>query len=327
MARYTVKTESWESLFEHFRNHDHHTLDWATIFILPGWLKAWWTSFGQDAELTLLSIQHEGEIIGIAPMQVRQNCVRLIGDVDVSDHVDCIVAPQWSVEFYRVLLDHFQQSGITRLELGLCREDSSIYMSLLKEAQQMGWRVACQPRDYCYEMRLPIDWEYYLQNLDGKERHEIRRKLRRLKEAGSFRFRMVEDDEKGIDLFITLFRKNTKGKQRFMNERMAIFFRDLTANMAREGILRLGFLDLDETPIASVLCFDYRSTRYLYNNGYDSRFSDLSPGTLSKVMCIHDAIEKGMNKFDFLRGSEQYKQRLGGSPVLLYDCRLEISLA
>ena len=94
--------------------------------------------------------------------------------------------------------------------------------------------------------------------------------------------------------------------------------------MAEAKILKLFFLDLDTIPAAAVMCFDYGSTRYLYNNGYDPRFRSLSVGFLSKVFSLKEGIQSGSKKYDFLKGAEVYKHQLGGKPVPLYRCQLKL---
>jgi CelD/BcsL family acetyltransferase involved in cellulose biosynthesis len=94
--------------------------------------------------------------------------------------------------------------------------------------------------------------------------------------------------------------------------------------MARENLLKLYFLDLDDTPVAAVMCFDYDATIYLYNNGYDGKYGSLSVGLLSKVLTIKESIRRGKRKYDFLKGTEEYKHRLGGKPVPLYRCQVKL---
>jgi CelD/BcsL family acetyltransferase involved in cellulose biosynthesis len=109
-----------------------------------------------------------------------------------------------------------------------------------------------------------------------------------------------------------------------MTDQMASFFRSLAAALAEARILKLFFLDLDDAPAAAVICFDYNSTVYLYNNGYDDRYRSLSIGLLGKVFTIRDSIERGKIKYDFLKGTEVYKKRLGGKPIQLFRCRVEL---
>jgi CelD/BcsL family acetyltransferase involved in cellulose biosynthesis len=92
--------------------------------------------------------------------------------------------------------------------------------------------------------------------------------------------------------------------------------------MAQAGLLRLGILELNALPVAAVMCFDYNNSVSLYNNGYDPKYSFLSVGLISKVLCIKDSIERGRGKFDFLKGAEEYKHRLGGNEITLYGCQI-----
>ena len=92
--------------------------------------------------------------------------------------------------------------------------------------------------------------------------------------------------------------------------------------MAQSGLLRLGILKLDARPVATTMCFDYNDTVYLYNSGYDPQYRSLSVGLISKILCIKDSIERGRNKFDFLKGAEAYKYRLGGEEIPLHGCQI-----
>ncbi len=109
-----------------------------------------------------------------------------------------------------------------------------------------------------------------------------------------------------------------------MTERMKSFFNLLADTMAKIGLLRLGVLELDNQPVAEIMCFDYNNCIYLYNSGYDPRYTSLSAGLLSKVLAIKDSIEKGKKRFDFLKGEEIYKYHLGGKEVPLYRCQIAI---
>jgi CelD/BcsL family acetyltransferase involved in cellulose biosynthesis len=62
--------------------------------------------------------------------------------------------------------------------------------------------------------------------------------------------------------------------------------------------------------------------RYLYNNGYDGAKRRWSVGLLSKVLSLKDAIETGLSRYDFLKGAEAYKQRLGGREIELLRYRV-----
>jgi CelD/BcsL family acetyltransferase involved in cellulose biosynthesis len=194
-------------------------------------------------------------------------------------------------------------------------------------AKSLECEVSCDSEDVTLELELPATWDEFLGSLTGKQRHEVRRKLRRLHEAGDVKYRLVENVKEVVDemeTFLALFGLSRSDKATFMTSQMAIYFRSLAETMARVNLLKLFFLDLDGTPTAAVMCFDYNSTMYLYNNGYDGRFSSLSVGLLSKVISIKESIQIGKKKYDFLKGAEEYKHRLGGKPVPLYRCQIKL---
>ena len=109
-----------------------------------------------------------------------------------------------------------------------------------------------------------------------------------------------------------------------MTSRMESYFVSLASAMSELQLLKLCFLELDKQPAAAIMCFDYKDTYYLYNNGFDPRFRHLSVGLLSKVLSLQDIIQKGRKKFDFLKGEETYKRRMGGKEVPLSRCQIQL---
>ena len=324
--KYTVTEETFDSINACWLDPQQR-LKWDCLFVLPGWLKVWWDHFGNDQTAALCAVKHRNELIGIAPFVAEGKTARLMGDPDVCDFLDVIIAPGTGKVFFQNLVSHLRYNGINRLDLGAVRADSSVMRYLVSAARDLNCEVACEAEDVSMELALPSTWDDFLYQLTGKERHEIRRKLRRLKESARINFRAVENPAevvKEIETFLTLFRLNRSDKSNFMTDQRAAFFRALAAEMSAARILKLFFLDLDETPAAAVMCFDYRSTRYLYNNGYDDRHRTLSIGLLSKVLTIKDGIQRGNVRYDFLKGKESYKRRLGGKPVQLHRCRIDI---
>ena len=323
---YTVTKETFDSITAHWQDPQYE-LAWNCLFVVPGWLKVWWDNFGGDRIAHLCAVWNKGAMIGIAPLMIEGKTARLIGDPDVCDFVDVIAAPGRGRVFFQNLIPYIRKQGATRLDFGAVRVDSVVFTDLVAVAKDLNYETICDPEDVTMELELPSTWDEYLKQLTGKERHEIRRKLRRLNEAARINLRLVEDPDgvaKEIDTFLTLFRLNRWDKLAFMNDQRAAFFRSLAIEMAAARILRLYFLDLDDVPAAAAMCFDYRSTVYLYNNGYDMRYKSLSVGLLSTIFCIKESIQRGKARYDFLKGPEPYKRRLGGKPVQLYRCQVKL---
>jgi CelD/BcsL family acetyltransferase involved in cellulose biosynthesis len=320
--RGTVSVEPLHHL-KGYRPDNGSPLEWECLFMLPPWLGPWWSYFGEGAQTHLYVVKQSDEILGVAPLAVTGDTARLIGDSDLIDYSDFIVAPSREMEFFSILIDYLRRQGISRLHTGRVRADSTAFSCFHAYSTLLGSDVSCNPVDVLYEIDLADTWEGYIDILSAKERHETRRKFRRLESAGRVGQRVIEDKKDvlhAMDIFISLFRSNTTEKAEFMAGDVESFFRSLAVEMADAGLLMLSFLDLNDRPVASTMCFDYRSTVYLYNNGYDRHFSHLSVGLLSKVLSIQESIKRGRKKYNFLRGSEAYKGRLGGHPVRLYHC-------
>jgi len=324
--RYAVTEESLANLSSYWTD-SRYNLNWASVFVSPGWLQVWWQVFDSEDELFLRAVWQGEEIIGIAPFVVKEKTASFVGSADVSDYLDFPVAPGKEGDFFGILLDDLREKGINHLDLNPVRSDSTVLTRLADIARGRGYQVLCTPEDVSLEMDLPPAWDEYLAVLTAKQRHEVRRKLRRLWEAGKVDYSFVTDRAAvpgAMDTFLKMFAGSRQDKAAFMTDRMESFFRSLADTMAGAGLLRLGILSLDTVPAAMIMCFDYNGCVYLYNSGYDPEYNSLSVGLLSKVLCIKDSIERGRQRFDFLKGAEEYKYHLGGREIPLSRCRINI---
>ena len=171
-------------------------------------------------------------------------------------------------------------------------------------------------------LELPSSWEDYLILLSKKDRHELRRKLRRLDSVENWRWYCIDDPEEvdnRLDDFLRLMRISDQEKDEYMTEERVGFFRSMARLTTGMGLLKLFFLEIDGQSVATALCFDYGPSRMLYNSGYDPEFGYYSVGLLLNALCLRNAIEQGKGYFDFLRGSEPYKYHLGGQNHILYQ--------
>ncbi len=295
------------------------------IFSSPEWSSVWWQHFGTGYKLYLASLSIHGKITGIAPLLVRDNIAFFIGSSDTCDYLDFIVEPGEEEGFFNILLDNLAKEGITRLDLAPVRPDSTVLTSLMTIAQHRALKSSCHKEDVSSGLNLPATWEEYLQLLSGKQRHELKRKLRRLDEIGEINYRTSTNaHSQDIDIFLRLFRDSRKDKAAFLTPDMESFFRSLADAMAEIELLRLNVLELSGSPIAATMCFDYKNDIYLYNSGYDPAYGWLSAGLISKALAIQDSIQKGKKRFDFLKGDEEYKHQLGGDKLPLYRCAVNL---
>ncbi len=322
----TITEESFANLTSYWAEA-RDNLRWDSIFVLPSWLRIWWQTFGFGAELYLRAVWQGERIIGIAPLLIKGETASIIGSADVCDYLDFVVAPGMEKDFFSVLLDDLGQKGISHLDLKPLRTDSAVLTHLLAVAKNRKYDVVCNSEGVALELELPSTWDEYLSALTKKQRHEVKRKLRRLWEAGNVDYRYVEVSQEVGDFmgtFLKLFSLSQEEKANFMTTQMESFFRSLAEAMAEIGLLRFGILELDTLPTAMVMCYDYNDCVYLYNSAYDPNYGYLSVGLLSKVLCIKESIQRGRGKWDFLRGGEPYKYHIGGREIPLYRCQVTI---
>ncbi|MBI2851450.1 MAG: GNAT family N-acetyltransferase [Chloroflexi bacterium] len=321
---YSITQESFDSLSSCWDDPPCCS-GWSSVFVLPAWLKLWWQEFKPEAELYLGAVRREGQIIGVAPLQILENKASFIGSADVCDYLDFVITPGAESDFFKVVLDDLKQRGVRHLDLQCLRPESTVLTSLAGIARNREYEVVCQPEDVSVELDLPATFDEYLEILETKQRHEVKRKLRRLLEAGKVDFRIIEDSaevNKAMDIFLKMFTESRSDKAAFLTSQKESFFRSLAGTMTGIKLLKMGILELDTRPTAMILYFDYGGSTYLYNSGYDPQYTSLSVGLMSKVLCIQECINKGKKKYDFLKGNEVYKYHLGGKEVTLSNCQI-----
>ncbi|MFZ1238152.1 MAG: GNAT family N-acetyltransferase [Anaerolineae bacterium] len=294
-----------------------------TIFLSWEWQTTWWRHWGTD-ELYLLHWHDEetGRLLGIAPLFIdlttdNQRRLLLVGGVEVSDYLDIIVTPVHAAAVYASLAAWLVSAAAPAWDLFelVNLPAASPTLAAFPTHLPPQWSAVARQEDVCPLIRLPADWESYLNLLDKHQRHEVRRKLRKIEQVPTVRWWFSTPDNLARDVedFIALHQLSSADKDDFMTEAMKDFFRDVAQVMAARGWLGLALLSVDERPAAALFSFTWQDQWLLYNSGYDPRnFKELSTGVVLLARCIEHAIETGFRVFDFMQGNEIYKYRLGG---------------
>jgi CelD/BcsL family acetyltransferase involved in cellulose biosynthesis len=296
-------------------------------FLRYEYLSAWWTTRGggewPESELAVVTAHQDGRLAGIAPVFSAHNrdgklALLLLGSIEISDYLDILARPADLPVFLGGLLDFLARPGGLDWQLlnwHNLPESTPTLAVLQAEAGKRGWAFSQEQTYHVPSIPLTGDFETYLAGIDKKQRHEIRRKMRRAEESGhNVRWYIVEDGstlEAEVEAFLELMAEDPE-KAVFLTPAMRTQMR-LACRAAFEcGWLQLAFLEADGQKAAGYLNFDYLNRIWVYNSGISRRFLDLSAGWVLLGYLLEWANSNKRAEFDFMRGNEDYKYRFGG---------------
>lgn len=288
--------------------------------------RLWWEHRGggewKEARLVLVTGRENEKLIGIAPLFLAEYenkpTLLLNGSIEISDYLDLIVKADDHIRFLSGLLDflasHLADSW-SRLDWYNLPDDSPTLAALKGESASRGWTHHEEVYRPTPRIALNGDFDEYLSRVEKKQRHEIRRKMRRAAESElNVRFVLVDssaDIEPELNTFFELM-VHDPGKANFLHPAMRDQMSAILHAAHKEGYLWLGFLEIDGVKTASSLNFDYNGKLWGYNSGVSRAHMELSPGWVLLSHIIQWCCENKRHEFDFMRGDEEYKYRFGG---------------
>ncbi len=303
------------------------TLPFDTLFYTPEWQRLTYGEFNSGTPC-LVAVRDDGRMIGLAPLMFVSESAALEFACykEITDYLDVLVAAGREQDVFGALANWLRGPDAPAwrtLTLTNVRAASPTMTAFAAHLRDAGFAVEITPEDVCPVIRLPASFDAYLELLDGRERRELQRKLRRATEESAVIISpggaALESDVRD---FIALLKTSMITKSNFMTPRMEDFFQKMSAVMDAAGWLELSFLEVgDEAPrarAAAYLNFVYNNQVLVYNSGLDpAKFAHLSPGQVLIGKLIERAIEQKRDAFDFLQGDESYKYKLGGVDVPL----------
>ncbi len=268
-------------------------------------LRRWWEHRRPPgAELAL--VEGEG---GLLPLHVADRVAAFLGEEDLFDYHSPL--GEGVPELVASFAD--SQPAGTRLRFDSLPGDAADLVA--KGLDHAGLAAEARQHEVSAVVALPGGFEDYLAGLDKKQRHEVRRKERRFERLlGSPRL-VTDTSPAGLASFVALHRQSPGEKGEFMTPAMEAFFDSL---LDVPGA-KVDLLVPDSGPaVAAAVGFATEAGYFLYNSAYDPEHRDASPGVVLVSELIRRAVERGAARFDFLKGDEDYKFRLGAEARPLY---------
>ncbi len=295
-------------------------------FLRFEYLTAWWKTLGggewPEGELNIVVERDEkGKLLGAAPLFFTTNCdglpaLMFLGSIEISDYLDFVTPQEHLPVFINHLFDLLaRQAGWQVLDLYNFMDHSASLKILEQEARQRGWIFEKEFLQHCPYIELPGDFEKYMsEQVDKKQRHEIRRKIRRFESSDQpVRWYIVQDRaslEQEIEEFLKLMAYDPD-KERFLTAAMRSHMKTSLQAIFDAGWLQLAFLEVGGQKAAGYLNFDYNNHIWIYNSGLNFDLRELSPGWVLVGYLLQWANEQKRAYFDFMRGDEEYKYRFG----------------
>jgi len=291
----------------------------VTPFSRWTWHRAWWDAYGSQARPLYLACEDDAGVTrGIVPLMEKEGtpyfAATYHGDYAT---VLCTAADLAPVARAAAVALNGRPVDLRRLR----HDDPAL------DALETALGLPRQQEDVCpvVDVAPGLDWEGYLGTLDKKDRHEIRRKVRRAEAAAPASFDLVEPTPDAVETFIRLHDLRWGAQGLFpatpAGDRTRAFIRrlaQLEADEREARQLQLGQYRVGDRLIFASAGFHDETTCYFYNAGMDPAARDLSPGVTGAAAYLRYELEHGCRQFDFLRGGESYKYEWGAVDQPIY---------
>jgi CelD/BcsL family acetyltransferase involved in cellulose biosynthesis len=289
----------------------------GSVFQSPTWQGALARPFVRVGRYRLCTV-HRGDALRAAlPLQIGAGGqVESPGEM-ISDYLEPLVDDDGAESSWRSML------RMLRLECGSdvpivlhnLYADGRCRATLRAIAADEGLAIEESDCGASARVPLPATWDLYLATLGGKERKELKRKVKNATTGAGAQLECIEAP--GIAMHAELERifgyMEAAGGAKGMKARWTYrpIFRRVAAELALLGDLKVYRLVLQDKPAAGLICFPAPNGPMMWAGGFDGQCAKWSPGIVLFAMTIRAAIEGGAKYFDLLRGQSRYKSELG----------------
>ena len=288
------------------------------VFLTSWWNQTWHKYIDNCASIEIIEIYENDNLVGIAPLSIKDKTIKFIGDEDLYDYRDFIVIEGKEVIFFEQLYNYLNKLSWDKIELNSIpvKSPTLCYLPSIFEVGKN--KVELFSENSTPTLLLTKNWDEYLLQLSKKHRHELKRKIKRLESQTNYQIHIckgAEVHELCLQNFFTLHKLSSEEKFDFWNPGRESFFKNISRQLICNEMLILHSLILDNKSVATNFILKSGESFLLYNSGFDPSFSQYSVGLLNTAFAIKHAISSGQKEFNFLKGKEKYKYHLGAKDV------------
>lgn len=288
-----------------------------TAFQTFEWFDAWWSAFGSNHHLFLLTVHRAGAIVGVAPLMLTRGPLGLrvleLAGTPNADYQDFLVSAAGESVFDAIV--DFLVRERRRWAMVVLRNlpsQSPTVVQLHAACARRGLRVMDLERQPCPALAIRGRHAEVRQLLD---RYSIRRAMKKLASRGAVRFRKLDGIE-AIDRYLPMFFEQhtrrwagSREPSPFNHRSFCDWYRALAHAAHHAGWLHFSVLECGGTPAAFHFGFDHAGVLSWYKPSFNPAFARESPGTTLIHSLIEDACARDFGELDFAAGAEPFKVR------------------
>jgi CelD/BcsL family acetyltransferase involved in cellulose biosynthesis len=289
-------------------------------FLSWEWLHTWWRSFGGRRRPWLLEVRDPaGRLAGALALVSRSGIAgarrwQLLGNgVTGADGLDVLAraadAPAVREAVARALAAAPDAWDVLDLEDLPCGTPTA--GALRRALAPRGIRLAAVRGWVCPGFAVRGTFEQHLARTRRRETYG--RRVRWLARQPGFRLDVATTPAEAPAAMEDLLRLHRLrwaaegGSDGIGTPAVEAFHREVAPLLAARGWLRLYRLFVGGEAIAAVYGIEVGRRFYYYQSGYDPAWSARSPGLVLVGRTVEDAYARGLEDYDFLRGTEPYK--------------------
>jgi len=289
----------------------------GTVFQSPGWVEAWWHRFGTGKQLFAVAVRQGEMLVGLALFMLmferrygfKVRSLHFIGQTGSGicpDHLDVLARPGFEEitqrEVVASLFEGAQEWDV--MELSSLAESSSFFGLFLQEAGKRNYRSTSGQAYVAPFLELPSRL-----HKNWKDKY---RKLCKSHTVSLEYLSAVGEVERGLAVTRSLVSDSARRNHRetsWDDASYAGFHSDVCHKLAQKNEFQVTLLACDGEPAAVLYGYIFKNKYLMYSTGINAVYGNYSVGQILVGSYLDYLAASGIDEFDFLRGSEEYKFR------------------
>jgi CelD/BcsL family acetyltransferase involved in cellulose biosynthesis len=280
----------------------------ALPFSYPRWHAAWAQAFARG-RLAVVTARRSGELVALAPAVGARGVLR--------------ASANWHTPRYGLVAsDGAALAAVARFLVGRPRRRLDVTMldardpalaAVRSAADSAGRAAVARPVARQPYVDVSGDLDTYRASLPRKQRKELARLERRLRDLGDPALTVVDGGERLDAALSDGFRLEASGWKHKHGEPIAssaalrTFYGEVARWAAERGWLRLAFLEIDGRRVAFDYCIEAGGGLFVLKGGFDPGYRRVAPGVMLTWWMLGEAFDGDADSYELLGDADPYK--------------------